>query len=204
MRILGRTSSLNVRKVLWTCDELGLAYGREWTSGVPGDDPDFRKLNPNGLIPVIIDDNGVLWESNTICRYLIGLAGREELLPAAPAPRAQVERWMDWQATELNAAWRPAFLALARRDPRFQDQVTIAASIDRWNAVMAILNAQLSTTDAYVAGPSFTLADIAIGLSVHRWLYTPMQRPELRAVAAYYDRLRQRPAFAPYALPDVP
>ena len=115
-------------------------------------------------MPVIIDEAGVLWESNTICRYLAGKHQNTELLPHEPAARARVEQWMDWQATELNSSWSYAFTALVRKDPEFQDPHHIAAGVRGWNQKMGILEHRLATTKAYVAGPRFTLADIVIGL----------------------------------------
>ena len=202
LKILGRTSSINVRKVLWTCHELGIDYTREdWGTGFkPTQSPEFLALNPNAQVPVLIDDHGVLWESNTICRYLVGLYQRHDLLPAEPAPRARVEQWMDWQATELNPAWGEAFTALVRNNPRGLDAQAIAAAVRLWNDRMGLLEQQLAKTLAYVAGDEFTLADILIGLSVHRWRSTPMEHSTLPAVEAYYQRLSQRPGFQTFAL----
>jgi glutathione S-transferase len=101
--------------------------------------PEFRALNPNGLVPVIESDDGILWESNTICRYLASRHGRDDLLPATPWRRALVERWMDWQATELNSAWRGAFQGLVRKDAAYADPSVIAASARDWNDKMEIL-----------------------------------------------------------------
>jgi glutathione S-transferase len=206
LKILGRTSSLNVRKVLWTCDELGLAYEREdWGMGFASTrSPEFLALNPNGLVPVLIDEQGALYESNTICRYLAARYGHGHLLPVEPRPRAGVEQWMDWQATDLNTTWTYAFNALARRTPGFDDAARIAAGVEAWNKAMAILDQRLAETGAHVAGHDFTLADVVLGLSVHRWLKTPMERAALPAVEAYYARLRERPAFGPWALDEVP
>jgi glutathione S-transferase len=106
---------------------------------------------------------------------------------------------MDWQATDLNDSWRYAFLALQRRKPGYTNTGTIGASTDAWNSKMAILDAQIERTGAFVAGDRFTLADIVLGLSVHRWLGTPIERPALPNVAAYYERLRARPHFPTHA-----
>lgn len=193
LKVLGRAGSINVRKVLWTCVELGLAFEREerdWQS------PEFRALNPNAMMPVLLDgEDFVLWESNTICRYLAGRAGRADLLPAGPRERALVERWMDWQATELNNSWRYAFMGLVRQSPVHQDAQQLQAGVAGWNRHMAMLEAQLQTTGAFVAGARFTLADILIGLSVHRWRAAPIERPDLPAIEAYYQRLCERPGF---------
>jgi glutathione S-transferase len=198
LRLLGRSSSLNVRKVLWLCAELKLPYEQElWGAGFqPTSDPAFLALNPNAMVPVVIEDDGfTLWESNAICRYLAGRHGREDLLPADLRARANIERWMDWQAGDLNMSWRYAFMALVRKKPGFTDAAAVAASAAEWNLMMGILDARLSDTGAYAAGPVFTLADICLGLATHRWFMTPIERPALQAVEAYYDRLTERPGY---------
>jgi glutathione S-transferase len=197
LKLLGKSTSINVRKVLWTLDELGLAYEHEqWGSGFRATDtPAFTALNPNAMVPVLLDGDFVLWESNSICRYLASRYGGDALLPPDPARRATVEQWMDWQATELNNAWRYAFMALVRNSPAHRDAATIESSIHSWNRHMAILDRQLERTGAFVCGDTFTLADVVLGLSVNRWAMTPFDHPALPAVQAYYERLAQRPAY---------
>jgi glutathione S-transferase len=206
LQILGRSSSINVRKVLWLCAELDLACEQEaWGAGDRSTkEPEFLALNPNGLVPVIRDGDFVLWESNTICRYLAAREGRTDLLPGTPRERAQIEQWMDWQATELNDAWRYAFMALVRKSPAHGDPRQVEASAAAWNRNMKILDDQLARTDAYVVGPAFTLADIVLGLSTHRWFMTPIERASLPAVEAYYERLSQRPPFMLHGRNGVP
>jgi glutathione S-transferase len=204
LRVLGKASSINVRKVLWTCAEIGIAYEREdWGSGFRDlDDSAFLALNPNALVPVIVDEAGPLTESNTICRYLAAKHGRADLLPAAPRARAEVERWMDWQATELNAAWRGAFMGLVRRQP--VDAAAIAASEAEWNARMRVLEARLAATRAFVAGDAFTLADIVLGLSANRWRMTPIAHAGLPAVEAWMARMQGRPGFREHCVIGMP
>lgn len=206
LRVLGRQSSINVRKVLWTCEEIGIDYTQEdWGVGFASTrTPEFLAINPNGLVPVIECDDGILWESNTICRYLASRHDRADLLPADPWPQALVERWMDWQATELNGAWRGAFQGLVRKDPAYADTAAIDASVRDWSAKMEILEKTLSMSGPFLTGNDFTLADVVIGLSVNRWLHTPIERPVLPAVAAYFERLRDRPAFRRGAYDAVP
>jgi glutathione S-transferase len=206
LKILGKASSINVRKVLWCCDELDLAFAREdWGSGYrPTDVPDFLALNPNGMVPVIDDDGFILWESNSIIRYLAAHDQDEALYPTDPQARARVDQWMDWQASELNISWRYAFNALVRHSPSHQDQAAIASSIADWSKNMAILEGQLTKTGAYVAGTTFTLADIPIALSVNRWFSTPLAHPASPAVAAYFDRLSQRPGFLSHCRNGIP
>ncbi|MFA6068199.1 glutathione S-transferase [Janthinobacterium lividum] len=196
LKILGKAASINVRKVLWTCEELDLPYEREdWGSGFRStDNPTFLALNPNAMVPVLVDGDLVLWESNTICRYLCAQTGRDDLLPSTPRARAEVEKWMDWQMGDLNNSWRYAFLSLVRHSPAHQDAAQLAAGIAGWNKMMGILEQQLQRTGAFVCGEQFTLADIVLGLSVKRWLMAPMQRPETPAIAAYHARLEDKTA----------
>ncbi|WP_374470757.1 glutathione S-transferase family protein [Phenylobacterium sp.] len=206
-RILGRFSSINVRKVLWTAAETGLPFNHEpeWADSSDTRAPEFLALNPNGLVPVLVADEGVLWESNAICRYLAARASRSDLLPEAPFARAEVERWMDWQATELNSAWRPAFMALVRgaQGPEYGAEMVERSTV-RWNALMLMLEARLAQTGAYAAGAAFTLADVVLGLSLQRWLLTPMPRPDTPALLAYRARLQDRPAARGWMGPEVP
>jgi glutathione S-transferase len=206
LKILGKSSSINVRKVLWLFDELLLSYEQEqYGSGFKPTDTDaFKAMNPNAMVPVLVDDGFVLWESNTICRYLACREQRFDLLPSSPRERAMVEKWMDWQATELNNSWRYAFMALVRHSVAHADQTAIDASIAGWNSHMGMVEAQLLCTGAYMAGDVFTLADIVIGLSVNRWFMTPMPRPDLPAVQAYYDRLNQRPGYQVHGRNGMP
>jgi glutathione S-transferase len=195
--ILGKPTSINVRKVLWTCAEIGVPYELQpWGDpGLSPSAPEFLRLNPRALVPVLRDGDATLWESNTICRYLAGRHGRTDLLPSEPLARAHVEKWMDWQATELNNAWRHAFMGLVRKSAAHADPDAIAASGAAWNRQMGILDARLAETGAYAAGTTVTLADIVLGLSVHRWVSTPIEHASLPAVRAYYERMSERPGF---------
>jgi glutathione S-transferase len=228
LQVLGKPTSINVRKVLWLCAELQLPYelqqyGPDCSSPLkpptsravdspppsgsghrPTEAPGFLALNPNALVPVIRDGEFVLWESNTICRYLASAYPKQELLPSQPQERARIEQWMDWQATELNNSWRYAFSALVRQSAAHTDQAAIASSINGWNRHMGILDGQLRKTKGFAAGPRFSLADIVLGLSTHRWYSTPLERPALPAVEDYYNRLSERPAFLAHGRNGVP
>ena len=160
--------------------------------------------NPNRMVPVLVDGDLALWESNTICRYLCTRYDGAALLPHEAGPRARVEQWMDWQATELNTAWRYAFMSLVRRSPAHTDAAQIDASSASWNRHMGILDAQLAKTGAWAAGPDFTLADIVLGLSANRWLMTPMARPDYPHVAAWLEKLDARDACRQYGRNGTP
>jgi len=206
LKLLGKPTSINVRKVLWTLAEIGLPYEREdWGDGYRSTNvPEFTALNPNAMVPVLVDGDFVLWESNSICRYLCGKAGRHDLLPVEPQARARVEQWMDWQATELNPSWRYAFMALVRQSPAFFDPAQIAASAAAWNRNVGILDRQLAAGGPFAAGEQFTLADVVLGLSLNRWLMTPIDRPEYPAIKAYIERLLERPGFEEFGRNGIP
>jgi glutathione S-transferase len=207
IRLLGKAASINVRKVLWTCAELGLAIEHEeWGSGTPRStqDPAFLALNPNGLVPVLLDGEAVLRESNTLCRYLARRERRDDLLPSDALGCARVELWMDWQATELNAAWRDPFMALVRQSPAHQHPDRVQAGVAQWNRLMGLLDAHLHTSGAFVTGRDFTLADIVLGLSAWRWTQTPIERPRLPAVESWMARLATREAWPRFVANGLP
>jgi glutathione S-transferase len=197
--ILGRITSINVRKVCWTADLIGLSYRTEvW--GLPHRDPreaDFLKLNPNAQVPVILDDGFVLWESGAIMRYL---ADRHisALWPTDLKERALVDQWVTWQGTELNPTWMYAVNALLRKNPAYSDSARIEDSVARWSSAMRILEAHLRQTGAFVANGRLSLADIVLGLSSHRWFSTPFDKPDLPAVTAHYAMLKATDAGAKY------
>lgn len=200
LKIYGYAASINVRKVLWACEEIGLPFEREdWAGGSRSTaEPAFRALNPVGMVPVIDDAGTIVWESNVVVRYLAARHGRTDLLPIDPPQRAHVEQWMDWQASDFNNSWRVSFQALVRRNPDFQDAIAIEKSTQLFSKMVGIVDAQLGRTGAYIAGEHFTVADIAIGLSIHRWNSTPIPRPAYANVDRYYDRLLERSGFRRY------
>ena len=200
LKIYGYAQSINVRKVLWACEEIGLAFEREdWGGSFRStSEARFRALNPAGMVPVIDDDGKIVWESNVIVRYLATSRDRADLLPTEPVARARVEQWMDWQASDFNNSWRVCFQALVRRNPAFQDRAAIDASVEVFNRMVGIIDGELARTGAYIAGERFTVADIAIGLSLHRWRSVPMPRTSYANVDRYLERLLERSGFVHY------
>jgi glutathione S-transferase len=204
LRVLGRVTSINVRKVLWALDELGLGYSQEdW--GLPLRDPkvpEFLALNPNAQVPVLVENGFVLWESNAILIYLAEREGG--LLPEQLELRALALQWLGWQAAELNPPWGYAVNALIRKTPGYDDPAKVADSMARWTARMDILEAALTGANTGYIGAGFSIADIALGLSVHRWMAIPMDKKEMPAVADYYERLLSREAGARWMGPETP
>jgi glutathione S-transferase len=206
IKLYGKPTSINVRKVLWTLAELNMqAELIPCGSGfAPIDTAEFRQLNPNALVPVLQDGDFVLWESNSICRYLVRKHGHPTLLGSDLQQMAKVEQWMDWQACELNPAWRYAFMALVRQHPDFTDPTAIGQSAQQWQHKLHILDTALAQTGPYICGADFTLADIVLGLSLNRWLQTPLsQRLNLPHLQAYQALLEKRPAAQQFCFNGV-
>lgn len=204
LKVLGRTTSINVRKVTWLLGELGMPYEREdW--GKPIRDPnvpEFLALNPNAQVPVLLDGDFVLWESNAVITYLALKHGA--CLPADPQGRALVDQWLCWQLGELNPQWGYAVYHYMRKNPAFSDPARIADSVGKWTAKLDVLEGQLQK-HRHVAGDEFSIADIAIGLSTHRWLSTPIpDRKEFPAIEDHYRRMQARPAGAPWLTDATP
>ena len=193
LRIWGRNNSINVQKVLWCCEELDIRYQRVDVGGSFGGnrEPEYLRLNPNGLVPTISDDGFVLWESNAIVRYLAAKHGMGTLCPEDLAERADADRWMDWQMGTLWASFRPAFHGLVRTPPEKRDRASITTAISKTAENLAILDANLAGRD-YVTGPSLTMADIPLGVTAYRWFTLDIERPAMPNLEAWYERLRAR------------
>ncbi|HEY2816606.1 MAG TPA: glutathione S-transferase family protein [Casimicrobiaceae bacterium] len=196
LKILGRKTSSNVQKVLWCCGELGLAFEREDVGGPFGrnNEPDYLALNPNGLVPTVIEDGFVLWESNAIVRYLCAAHGKGTLYPTDAKANADADRWMDWQQTSLAPPMGILFRGLLKSPPDAMPTSDLDSAMQRAIPMWRILETQLSR-GAFVAGDTLTMADIALGNAVHRWFSLPRQRPDLPQLARWYARLGERPAY---------
>jgi glutathione S-transferase len=193
LRIWGRSNSINVQKVLWCCEELDIRYQRVDVGGPFGGnrEPEYLRLNPNGLVPTISDGGFVLWESNAIVRYLAARHGMGTLCPEDLAERADADRWMDWQMGTLWASFRAAFVGLIRTPPEKRDRANIARAIRKTAGNLDLLDAHLAGRD-YVTGPSLTMADIPLGVTAYRWFTLDIERPAMPNLEAWYERLRAR------------
>lgn len=197
LKLLGRRNAFNVRKVLWLLDELQLPFAQEdWGRGFRStDDPEFLALNPLGTVPVLVDGAAVIRESHVILRYLAAREGAAALYPEALAERAQVEAWMDWVAYEMSMPMRGAYLGGELGLTPWNRASFVQMGRDEYARRMGQLDAALAHSP-YLAGSSFTLADIPAGFVVHRWFsMTSVERREMPALAAYYARLSERPAY---------
>src|SRR5688572_11495486 len=150
-------------------------------------------MNPNGLVPTLVDDSFRLWESNAIVRYLAAKYAPGSLYPETLPLRFNAERWMDWQQTTLNPAGRDAFVQLIRTPEAQRNRAAIAASVAATELLLSLIDDHLSR-QPYMAGDRFTMADIPIGCEVHRWWGLPGTRPERPHIDRWYQTLQARPA----------
>ena len=194
--IWGRTNSINVQKVLWSCEELALEYRRVDAGGAFGivNTPEYRTLNPNGLVPTIEDDGLVLWESNAIVRYLAAKHPAGGLWPANVRTRGLADQWLDWSHTTYLPALRNMFHGLVRTAPEQRDMAAIEESRVATAAALEIVDAHLAAHE-YLVGDAFTIGDIAMGCGVWRWLSLPIEHPGLPNVRRWFDRLSLRPPY---------
>lgn len=196
LKIWGRTDSSNVQKVLWCCGELGLGFERlDWGGKFGGnDDKAYREMNPNGLVPTLQDGNYILWESNSIMRYLNAKYGAGRLLPAAPEGIGDANRWMDWQLSTFNAAIVPLFWNLIRTPPEKRDSKAVETALAKTTKAWQAVESQLAN-NPYLGGPEFSLGDIPLGVWAYRWFNLPIDRPEFPNLSVWYERLKQRPPY---------
>ncbi len=196
LRLWGRTSAINVRKVVWCAQELGLALQRTDAGGSFGlvQEDDYLRLNPNGLVPLLQDGDLALWESNVIVRYLCARYGSDRPAPLYPqdlAERFTAEKWMDWQQTTVNPAGRHAFLQLIRTPPEQRQQALVDASVAQMQPLLERLDRHLAGRD-HMVGTHFGMADIPLACEVHRWFGLPLPRPVLPNVERWYAGLAAR------------
>jgi glutathione S-transferase len=198
LKIWGRTTSVNVQKVLWCCAELGIEYERVDLGGPFGgnQDPEYLAMNPNGLVPTLEEDDGfAFWESNSIVRYLAGKHDKNNVLePKDPKQRALASQWMDWQLSVVGPAITPAFWGLIRTPPEKRDAAAIKASQEKTVAAMKMLEAQLAKTP-YVAGPAFSYGDIPVGVMAYRYRQLVPDRPATPNFERWFDAISKRKPF---------
>lgn len=196
LKIWGRANSGNVKKVLWLCDELGLPFERVDAGGAFGivNTPEYRALNPNGLVPVVQEGDFTLWESNTILRWIAATRGVGRFHDPDPNVRAQVEKWMDWQLS-FSRPFSTVITGLVRTPPEKRDPVAIGEGVKTLIGLFSIADAQLAKTP-WLSGADFGLADIALGPMTYVWMELPLERPSMPALEAWYERLQARPAWA--------
>ena len=196
MKIWGRTTSSNVQKVMWAIGEMGLRYERIDIGGPFGKnrEPAYLAMNPNGLVPTLEEDDGfLLWESNSIVRYLAG-KHQAAIEPKDPRARALASKWMDWQLAVLGPAITPVFWNLVRTPPEKRDMAAVAAAKDKTAAAVKMMDDQLGKTK-FLAADAFSYGDIPAGIMVRRYRDLVPDRPEFKNVERWFAAIAARPAF---------
>ncbi|HWM47571.1 MAG TPA: glutathione S-transferase family protein [Xanthobacteraceae bacterium] len=202
MKIWGRNTSSNVQKVAWACGELGLPFERIDIGGPFGknNEPPYLALNPNGVVPTLEEDDGfILWESNSIVRYLASRYGAGKLEPFDPRVRAKAQSWMDWQLSVANLAIFPVFWGLVRTPPEGRDPKSIEDGKQKCFAAAKIMDAQLART-RFIADDQFSYGDIPIGPFIYRYFRLVPDHPPLPNVERWYGEISERPAFKEHVL----
>lgn len=202
LKIWGRNNSINVQKVMWAVGELGLAHERIDVGGAFGglDSDDYAAMNPNRLVPVLEEPGGrVLWESNTIVRYLAAVHGRGGLWPDDDFARARSDRWMDWMVTTLQPDLTPVFWGLIREAPSHDTAEARAPHVEQLAASFAILDRHLAD-NAFVGGDDLTVGDIPTGAATYRYFTLGIDHADVPHVRRWYQSLTSRPAFATHVM----
>ena len=196
LKVWGRNNSVNVQKVLWCCEEMGVKVERIDAGGQFGvvNTPQYRALNPNGLVPTVEDGPFVLWESNAILRYLTAKHSSGKLWPEDLKVRAEADKWMDWSSTVFWPAFRPLFWNLVRTPVDQRDDKAMEESKLKSAEVLGYLDAHLKNRE-YIAGEALTMGDIPMGCAAWRWFGLAIERPELPNLERWFGTLRQRPAY---------
>jgi glutathione S-transferase len=196
LTIWGRTNSNNVKKVLWCAAELELKYDHILAGGAYGkvNDAEYRALNPNGLVPLLKDDDFVLWESNTIVRYLAAKFGKAPFYPQDLQARANAEKWMDWNTSTVVEHFRPVFWGMVRTQPDLRDMPKIEAAIAELEKHFDIVEATLAK-QPYLSGKEFGIGDIPLGSFIYAWFEMPITRKPRPNMERWYKQLQTRPAY---------
>ncbi len=196
LKILGRATSSNVQKVVWLCEEIGLPVERTDIGGPYGgnDQAEYLALNPNGLVPTLIDDGFVIWESNSCLRYLASNHAAGTWYPTDLKARARANQWMDWSLGTLASAHVPVFQGLIRTPPEQRDAERIKNARVNWGAKMAMLDAHLAE-NRYIAGDAITMGDMPPAILSFRWFNLDIEREDYPHLRRWYDLVSARPAF---------
>lgn len=192
----GRRNSMNVQKVIWALEELGLKYDRHNVAGSYGgtDTPEFKAMNPMGLVPVINDGDVTMFESNAIVRYLAARYGEGSLRPKAPKPLGLAEQWMDWTQINLGPHAMTLFIQSVRTPKEKQNHAGMEKAAAQLHKLLPIVDRALAET-AYVAGGDLSFGDIPLGVFIWRLSCFDWRRPTLGNLERWHERLKTRAAY---------
>ena len=201
MKLYARRSSSNSQKVLWFLGEIGLDYEFVDTGGDAGglDDPSYRKLNPNGKVPTWVDQNGSVWESQTILKYLAAEYSPSVWWPEVPFARSQIDRWLDWSQSKFDRAFMSLFWAYWRTPEEHREEETIVSMLKECKSSILILNEHLSP-HSFLAGEGLSLADIPAGSIMYRYVNLDVTDELPGAVNRWYEKITHREAYQKHVM----
>ena len=201
LHIWGRLNSINVQKVLWLCEDLkipfertdaGMQYGVNKTQS-------YLQLNPNGLVPVIKDNELVLWESHAILRYLSKKHDVTDILyPKSADQSAKIDQWLDWYNTTAWTVMRPLFWGFIRTKLEERNLQELEKTRVQMSSILKILDNQLKSTP-WVTGDHFTIADLPLALIAFRWFNLPIEREDYQHLSRWFKQIELRPGYIKYA-----
>lgn len=202
LKIWGRSTSSNVQIAMWAVGELGLEHERiDWGGAFGGnDDPEYLKMNPNGLIPTIKDGDLVVWESGAILRYLAARYGDEGFWPSDPARRATLDMWAEWMKTTfMPPMTHQVFWQLVRTPAAERSRATMTDGEAKLKKLSAMLDARIGA-GPYLNGEKLCFADIMVGHALYRYFTLEFERSSRPNLEAYYARLQERPAYREHVM----
>lgn len=191
----GRASSVNVQKVMWALAECDIAHERIDAGGRYGrtDTPEFAAMAPLRRVPVWQESDFALWESHAILRHL-GRGPAAALWPKDGAGQATADQWMEFTTNTLLPPLIGVFFQNVRLPMAERSETALAKHLKTLNEALDILASQLQKSD-WLAGKEISLADITAGASMYRYYTMDIPRPDRPALAKWYKRLTERPAY---------
>ena len=201
LEVWGRKNANQVIQILWTLSELGVEYKRHSIGTESGDleTKEYKSLNPNSKIPTNRDNGFVLWEAHAVIRYLAQQYGTGSLYPDDPQKAALSDQWMTWSTDSFMGTFFPVFWQLVRTEEKDRDYRKVVEMAQHSAKILKVLDDHLVMND-FVVGDQFTFGDIPLGVLIHKYFVLDIERPSLPGVEAWYERLKERPAFKAHAM----
>ncbi len=196
MKLYGRTTSFNVQKILWLLEELHISYEHIELGGKFGglDSSEFGRMNPMRKVPVLVDDDKVIWESHTILRYIAATYGKDIWFKEDAYERSLYERWMDWSHLMFQQAFMGTFWGYYRMPESKRDMNQVDKDLQICLDCLNQLESAL-TNKNYLLGTEISLADICSGAILYRLTSQGLNVPLPENVHRWYESLKRRPAY---------
>ena len=194
LTVYGRKSSANVQKVRWICSEGNLEFKTEIVGGKYGGltSPEFIRLNPNSTIPVLKDGDFILYESNSIIKYI---SDKFDILKSDTQEKIALNnQWIDWSSSVfgLNCSHYTLHNILLPIDQR--NTTSALEAKKKIYSCFELLNKQLEKTN-YLLDNELSLADIPVGCWIHRCVVLGLEITEFKSLEKLYVNLKERSAF---------